>query len=161
MDILLQARALLRDATPLKDNCGALCGGACCKGSKDDGMLLLPGESALYKHETWCRVFRRNGEDVLVCRGNCPREKRPFSCRIFPLFPRVTAEKASLILDPFAKSVCPLASENLRSLDQNFVACAKQALRLLLNEEAYRAFFMRQTAIRDEAFRDPLFRAFF
>ena len=46
MERILRARELLESHTPMKSDCGALCGGACCKGSDEDGMALLPGEAA-------------------------------------------------------------------------------------------------------------------
>ena len=44
---VLTARALLSNLTPLKSDCGRLCGGACCQGDDATGMLLFPGEEAL------------------------------------------------------------------------------------------------------------------
>ena len=50
---LEEARGAVRDVTPLKMNCGKLCGGACCQPSPDDdgenGMLLFPFEDEFYK----------------------------------------------------------------------------------------------------------------
>ena len=160
MERILRARELLESHTPMKSDCGALCGGACCKGSDEDGMALLPGEAALYQNADWCRVIRRGEDDILICRGVCPRKERPFACRIFPLFVKMTAEKTTLVLDPLAKSVCPLAGGSVRALDREFVKNAKEALRALLSAPATREFFKRQSALRDEAFQSPLFSPF-
>ena len=47
LNTVLAARDLLRELTPLKTDCGRLCGGACCEGDEETGMLLFPGEDAL------------------------------------------------------------------------------------------------------------------
>ena len=44
-----RARRLLADLTPLQTDCGALCGGACCKGDEGTGMLLFPGEDTPFR----------------------------------------------------------------------------------------------------------------
>ncbi|MEG1472022.1 MAG: hypothetical protein RSD76_06230, partial [Clostridia bacterium] len=49
--VLSAARELLADVTPLKTNCGKLCGGACCQAdeSGENGMLLFPFEETFYE----------------------------------------------------------------------------------------------------------------
>ena len=44
--VLAQCRALLEEVTPLRRDCGALCGAACCSSleGEETGMLLFPGE---------------------------------------------------------------------------------------------------------------------
>ena len=54
---VLTARALLSNLTPLKSDCGRLCGGACCQGDDATGMLLFPGEEALYTACSFARVL--------------------------------------------------------------------------------------------------------
>ena len=41
-----QARALLETLTPLKRDCGRLCGARCCRSleGEETGMVLFPGE---------------------------------------------------------------------------------------------------------------------
>ena len=50
LDTVMAARALLKDLTPLKRDCGRSCGAACCQSDEDGqgGMLLFPGEEKLY-----------------------------------------------------------------------------------------------------------------
>jgi hypothetical protein len=43
-----KAWKLLEKSTPLTSDCGTLCGGACCKGSGEEGMLLFPHEELMY-----------------------------------------------------------------------------------------------------------------
>ena len=50
LEAVIRARDLLSDVTPLKTDCGRICGGACCQPDEDGqgGMLLFPGEEGLY-----------------------------------------------------------------------------------------------------------------
>ena len=85
-DSLNKLYELLADATPLRSDCGALCGAACCRGDEKDGMLLFPGERDYYIGREGFRI-RRSGEydaEYLVCEGSCDRNDRPLSCRIYP-----------------------------------------------------------------------------
>ena len=49
LDAVLRAREMLMDVTPLRRDCGGVCGAACCACDEDGqgGMLLFPGEDAL------------------------------------------------------------------------------------------------------------------
>lgn len=48
---LRTAREIMCNITPLRFDCGRLCGAACCAPDEegDGGMLLFPGEEALYE----------------------------------------------------------------------------------------------------------------
>ena len=97
---------LLRDATPLRTDCGVLCGRRCCKGDDETGMLLFPGEP------TALRVIETEGRRLAVCGGVCDRNERPLSCRIFPFFPFVKADGGvDVRIDPRGKAVCPLVRQ--------------------------------------------------
>ena len=45
--IYLQLYRLFDNSTPLKADCGKLCGKSCCKGD-DGGMYLFPGEEKVF-----------------------------------------------------------------------------------------------------------------
>ena len=123
-----------------------------------DRERLLPGEEKFYQDADWCQIIERNGDHILVCHDRCPRENRPFACRIFPICVNVTEEKTTVGIEPFAKSICPLCDHGLKGLDGDFRDAAKQAFRLLLSDEKYRAHFKRLTDERLAAFDDPLFK---
>lgn len=149
-DAVLTARKLLDTLTPLKTDCGRLCGGACCQGDEQTGMLLFPGEDALYTDCGFARVlsadFSLGGEaaHLLVCRGTCPRGERPLACRLFPLFLRFDAQgEPRIALDPRARAVCPLTDYGLSALDGAFVAAAQRAYALLM-EDARCAAYLRK-----------------
>lgn len=144
---VLRARALLSTVTPLKGDCGRLCAGACCQGDETAGMLLFPGEEALYGECAFARIlpahFTLGGKParLFVCSGRCPREQRPLACRLFPLFLRFRADGTSSVrLDPRAHGVCPLCDYGLSALDPAFVSAAREAYDALLGDEACAAF---------------------
>ncbi|MDD3411899.1 MAG: hypothetical protein PHY12_13930 [Eubacteriales bacterium] len=137
------ARALLEKQTPLKTDCGRLCGGACCQSdeSGENGMLLYPFEDRLYRKPIEGFAFHLADDDSLlkggkrlVCEGACPREARPLACRVFPLRIRLEMDelgehtKAKAELDPRAWAVCPLLEKGgLRAMSGEFIAAVEQA----------------------------------
>ena len=140
MDLLIRARELLENVTPLKTNCGLLCGGACCEADEDGqgGVLLFPGESDLLRNETWMRILPSplpvDGTDygLMVCGGFCDRTMRPLGCRIFPLTPvRNSGGLWKVRTDRRAWAMCPLMSSGLRGLSPEFVSAVREALRLI------------------------------
>ena len=146
-DAVLAARELLADVTPLKADCGRLCGGACCQGDETTGMLLFPGEETLYKGCAFARVipadFSLGGRDalLLVCSGGCPRGERPLACRLFPLFLSFGADgRTHVRMDTRAGEVCPLCDYGLSALDPAFRDAARAAYDHLLRDEACAAY---------------------
>ena len=79
-----EAVRIIGDKTPLKKDCGLICGGECCKGDDETGMLLFPFE------ESVLAVKEKDGVRLAVCKSHCQRQERPLSCRIFPFFPSST-----------------------------------------------------------------------
>jgi hypothetical protein len=80
--------ALLGGKTPIKQDCGRICCGACCKGTAEEGMLLFPGEpTSLPVREAG------GGNRLAVCGGTCERSERPLACRLFPFFPVIEADE--------------------------------------------------------------------
>ena len=120
-EVIAQARALFDDLTPLRTDCGLVCGGACCRPleGEETGMLLLPGEEEYYAGRGDYRVTDAAQGKLLICSGRCEREDRPLSCRLFPLLPE-------------------------------FVSAVRQAGRLLTQEPAQREFLLRLTRQQDE-----------
>lgn len=148
MDALDAARALFDHVTPLNMDCGKRCGAACCQGGEEDGMVLFPGEERYYENVTWAKLQPDSLGLRLVCRGECPRENRPLSCRIFPLVIRVKrqedgAAKANITMDVRAWPVCPLMQSGKKGLRAEFVGAAREAARLLLNEDKHCVFLFQ------------------
>ena len=137
------ARELLSSITPLRQDCGRLCGGACCQCDEDGqgGMLLFPGEEALYAPLP--RGFSLSRDDgvlpgmlLITCSGACDRAQRPLACRLFPLLPTRTGAR----LDRRAWAVCPLMEWGSAGLSREFVAAVSQAGEILYACPAHAAF---------------------
>lgn len=142
IDAVLAARELLKDLTPLKTDCGRLCQGACCQGDEATGMLLFPGEEALYEDCAFARVvptgFSLGGTpaQLLVCSGRCDRKNRPLACRLFPLFLKFREDQTPVLrMDARARAVCPLTDYGMKALDPAFRQAARRAYDLLLEDE--------------------------
>ena len=158
---LSEIYAAIGDTTPMKADCGTLCGAACCQPDSDGqgGVALLPGEAELLENIDWGTIERDTAMDapMLVCSGPCAREKRPFLCRVFPLCPVIGKDGSWTVrMDARARAVCPLANSGLRALDPDFVRGAAKAARLLAGDADGEAFLKRWAAIEAE-FRKPLF----
>ena len=143
LEAVLAARDLLETVTPLKSDCGRACGGACCQPDEDGqgGMLLFPGEEALY--EILLEGFSIREDDavlpglkLLTCDGVCERKNRPLSCRLFPMLPTRTGAK----MDRRAWAVCPLMESGKRGLNPAFVEAVKEAGKLLYGCPDHAAF---------------------
>lgn len=160
-DLVLQARELLEDVTPLKSDCGDICGAACCQEPEDDsitGMALFPGEEQLYFSKTdWYKIYydSKGKNPVLVCKGECPREQRPLACRIFPLTPYVKKGKLSVRMDARAFDMCPLYRHGKKGLSDQFVKAVEEAAEVLWRSARLRAF-MEETSRQIDAQSDAL-----
>ena len=140
---LEEARGAIDALTPLKRDCGRLCGGACCQPDEtgENGMLLFPFEEDYYAKPIEGFAFHLADDDTLfkggtrlVGEGACPREHRPLACRLFPLRIRVETDgmgehtHAVAELDPRAWCVCPLLEQGgMRAMSQDFVAAVETA----------------------------------
>ena len=119
LSAVLAARELLSTLTPLKTDCGALCSHACCAGDETTGMLLFPGEETLYDGCTFGKVLGADftlGGQFLKNGGTKVR------------------------MDDRARAVCPLCDYGMTGLDEEFVAAARQAYDILLEDETCRAY---------------------
>lgn len=133
-DVIKSCYSLLRSVTPLEFDCGRLCNGKCCKGDEKTGMLLFPGEEALIDPDINV-IETESGEKIAVCNGTCDRNRRPLSCRIYPLFPVVSEDgSVNVIFD--LRADCPLASGSYKFTRRFVKAVRRVGKYLLLNEEA-------------------------
>lgn len=143
LDAVTAARHVLAQITPLRRDCGRVCGAACCRSDEDGqgGMLLFPGEEALYDALPAGFSLERNdqvipGAWLLTCEGQCGRDARPLSCRLFPLLPA----PGGPILDQRAWAVCPLMESGKKGLNPDFVRAVKEAGDLLYACPEHAAF---------------------
>lgn len=160
MDTLTEAREILAEITPLKRDCGRVCGRRCCSSpeGEDRGMLLFPGEEDLYENLEGWRILPAGLELLVICPGTCRREERPLSCRIFPLLPLPGETGIRVATDERARAVCPLARQGKRCMDPAFAEAVGRAGEILMREPAQRAFLERLAEEQEElqAFRRRL-----
>lgn len=151
---------LLDRVSPVRYDCGKLCGSACCicdgdessqgAGDFEMGIYLFPGEEKLYTmKEDWLKWSVEKAEDYEFpnsWHGNvyfvrcttppvCPRNHRPLQCRTYPLMPYLNEQgEFSLILSQ-AKTpyTCPLINENIK-LEPRFYQATYTVWKRLLKD---------------------------
>ena len=137
------AREKLKNVTPLKKDCGRVCGARCCRPleGEETGMLLFPGEAEAYTDREGWTVRHGAQGDIVVCSGTCDREDRPLSCRLFPLLPLIGDDgEIRVVTDLRARAVCPLARQGKSALDPAFIDAVREAGELLLQSEEQAMF---------------------
>lgn len=161
-EIILQgAYAAIGELTPLKTDCSAVCGAACCRCDADGqgGVALLEPEFARLRAVDWAQMGRDPAMDapMLLCRSACARKMRPYLCRIFPLCPvRGEDGRWAVRMDARARAVCPLTRGGLKGLDPDFVRAVARSIGVLARDPDGAAFLARWAEIEDR-FRRPLF----
>ena len=137
------AREILNQVTPLKRDCGRVCGARCCRSLEGDetGMLLFPGETEAYAGKPGWKIRKTAQGDLLLCSGSCDREERPLSCRLFPLLPLIgDSGKIRVVTDQRARAVCPLAGQGKNAMDPAFVDAVRRAGEVLAAEDEQAVF---------------------
>ena len=151
-DALSRAREKVKDVTPLKRDCGRICGAKCCRSleGEETGMLLFPGEEALIPGEDRWRILETASGPMVICPGECDRNERPLACRLFPLIPVIREGKIRVKTDLRATAVCPLARQGIRAMDPAFVTAVREAGEILAADDGQREFLGRMTTEQDE-----------
>ena len=137
------AREKLKNVTPLKRDCGRVCGARCCRPleGEETGMLLFPGEAEAYAGKPGFEVRKTARGDLLICSGTCERDDRPLSCRLFPLLPVIGDDgKVRAVTDLRAKAVCPLARQGKSAMDSAFADAVREAGEILAAEDQQAVF---------------------
>ena len=152
MESILKARELLAEVTPLKRDCGRICGARCCASleGEETGMLLFPGEEDLYEAADGWRMVPAGREMLIICPGKCRREDRPLACRMFPLLPVPGEDGIRVRTDERSRAVCPLARQGKRGMDPAFAGAVKQAGETLAADPAQKAFLLRLAEEQEE-----------
>ena len=151
-EALVRARRLLENVTPLKSDCGRVCGAACCRSSQGEetGMLLFPGEEEEYSGKPGWTIEHTAMGPMVICSGTCDRTERPLACRFFPLIPVLRDGKAAVMTDLRARSVCPLARQGLSAMDPAFREAVREAGECLRGEETQAAFLQALAEEQEE-----------
>ena len=151
-ETLKKARELLADVTPLKTDCGKVCGARCCRPleTEETGMLLFPGEEELYREKAGWTLRETPAGTIAICSGSCERNDRPLACRIFPLLPVIRNDEVKVAADQRARAVCPLLRQGIRGMDPAFTDAVREAGRLLAGDPVQRKFMEMLTEEQDE-----------
>lgn len=165
MDIREIIRNALKDTealTPLRFDCGRLCGAACCQGSEAGrGMLLYPGEAAVQTFPPSWRRERVALPDygpalLLCCDGPCDRAGRPLACRVFPLGPLLREDGSfGVRMNARGRPVCPLCRRPVSCLDRAFTRAVAGVFNDLAGDPEGRRFLTALSRHIDR-FEDPL-----
>ncbi len=152
--------------TPLAEDCGTLCGRACCQPGRDSdlGIYLFPGEETMFtRRESWLTWEEQNPAEQLFpaswpdpvyfvrCTGTCPRDKRPLACRLFPLVPHLQKDGSMLLIyeTMHLPYTCPLITRQIK-LQQQFVSTVKKVWKLLLQDPCIRDLIVDDSRYREE-----------
>lgn len=155
-EVLLYARAYaaLDRLTPIRADCGELCGRRCCQGDEETGMILFPHEELLLNGAGYRLLPREmQGRRVLmaVCGGRCERRLRPLSCRVYPYAPTLRDGTVRVEPDPRARPVCPLLlPEAEPHIESAFLQTIETTFTEMLRSPAVRAFLTAYTSMLDE-----------
>lgn len=127
--------------TPLKADCGQLCGGVCCIGDENTGMRLFPHE------ESTLKIKACDGARLAICNGSCNRNERPLACIIFPFFPTIDEKgKIYVELDYRAANLCPMIKHyNEIVFDKRFLRAVKKVGKTLAKDNECKAFLYQST----------------
>ena len=146
------AREKLNNITPLKKDCGRICGARCCRSldGEETGMLLFPGEADAYSDRAGWEIRKTAKGEMVLCHGTCSREDRPLACRLFPLLPVIRDGTVKAAMDQRAYAVCPLARQGIRALDPEFAEAVREAGRMLAADGEQYRFLEVLTEEQDE-----------
>lgn len=160
-----EAYALL-SGPALDGDCGALCSRMCCQEYEPGvGMYLIPGEECMFTgKEPWLKwkyQWARHHDfppewkgmvQFVMCRGTCPRDRRPIQCRTFPVTPYLDPQgNLGVKLDTLTGSlICPLVrSPEQHPLKPEFVENVLAAWKILLKDPLVRADVFQQSRMLD------------
>ncbi len=141
-NVILSCYSLLRRETPLSFDCGEICKSKCCKGDSNTGMLLFPGEENLIDKEITVKETE-SGDKIAVCAGRCDRNKRPLSCRMYPLFPLVIEENGKVCIKTVKdfRADCPLINGEYK-YSKRFLRKVKRVGEFLMLNDETKEFYI-------------------
>ena len=152
---------IIGDATPLRVDCGKLCNNACCEVTDEiTGMYLFPYEDVMYQNmPLWGEIYDTDFTyanakkiDLFTCIGECDRDMRPLSCRIFPLIPYAhRGEELKIVMDIRGRGMCPLADAMcVEDLSEEFIDRVTKAMKICMCNSEIREFIYALTESVDE-----------
>lgn len=154
--VLSEAREKLNSVTPLKTDCGRVCGARCCAPLEGEttGMLLFPGEAEAYAGRAGWIIRDVPQGQLVICSDACEREERPLACRMFPLLPLLREDgTVRAVTDQRARAVCPLARQGKSAMDPAFIEAVRAAGETLA-KDGEQAAFLRELAKEQEELKE-------
>lgn len=162
---------LLDRVSPVDYDCGELCSAACCTcadicGDDEMGIYLYPGEDKIHdRKDDWLNWTVENAEDFefpdswrgkiyfVKCKTPpvCPRKKRPFQCRTFPLTPHLYEDGTLELIynDEALPYLCPLIEDEI-PLNDDFVKATYTVWSHLIRDKRIRDLVEMDSRIREE-----------
>ena len=166
---------LLGRVSPVDYDCGKLCAAACCtctdeSSDEELGIYLYPGEDKIHdKNDSWLDWTTENAEDFefpdswsgkvhfVKCKTPpiCPRNKRPFQCRTFPLAPHLHEDGTLELIynDVELPYTCPLIDDEI-PLNDDFVKATYTVWSHLIRDPLIRDLVEMDSRARDEELYD-------
>ena len=142
--LIYDAYNIIGNLTPIKADCGKLCGKACCV-VEGAGMLLFPGEESILGEIRRFRIEEMEYMDapnmkLLLCDSNCNRDFRPLACRIFPVAPKFLEKKGVIAVQPDIRGrrMCPIW--DLTHVDEIFIKTVRKVFEMLAKDEKLLSF---------------------
>ena len=162
---------LSEKVTPLRSDCGLLCGKLCCQPGKtvNLGMYLFPGEEVMYTgREDWLAWEQRDPTEdyfpsswtkplyFISCTKPCPRAGRPLICRFFPLAPHLLYNDTLLLIhETMTLSYkCPLIIQD-QPLEEDFIQMVGRCWRSLLTDRRIRDLVVMDSRDREMSIAKP------
>ena len=161
---------LLDRVSPINEDCGKLCGAACCTCSGDSdeemGIYLYPGEEKIHIYDhSWLYWTKEKAEDFYFpdswhgsvyfvrCKTPpvCPRNMRPFQCRTYPLTPHIDQDGILNLIynDEMLPYHCPLIEEEI-PLNDDFVKATYTVWKHLIKDPLIRDLVIMDSRAREE-----------
>ncbi len=142
---LIKLYEYLDNVTPLNTDCGKICNKKCCNGTNEDGMILFPYEKDLFINNDEFTIYydKKYQMDAIRCNGNCSRNQRPLSCRIFPfMFYTVKDNIINTAPDIRAIDFCPILNDKLK-VNKKFFRSMRISAKLISSDYEFNNFIIK------------------
>ena len=161
-ELYREVYALLNAVEVTGEDCGKLCGCACCttesrEGTDQEmGIYLLPGEETVHRQDSDWLVMKVDEEGRYFGRcltpPICPRDRRPIQCRTFPLLPHLYEDGTIEMVynDVELPYRCPLIDDEI-PLEDEFVEATQAAWEMLIRDPKIREIVREDSIEREKS----------
>ena len=117
-------------------------------------MILFYGEDTYLKSAGFNITHKSMFDKTVgfaVCRGDCKRNLRPLSCRVYPLAPHYDGKELKVIFDPRAKYICPLSAPEAREyIKSEFKNAIIKAFTCLIEDKDFSDMLISYSLMLDD-----------